>query len=97
MNAKTKILRLSDDAINECNIILEKLFSDLENRQKINFDTLQKIKEISLDKRWMGQEHTLSLKLDNDNNGKIESDEAIKKMFTEDYEKTFVVTIRYYH
>ena len=90
MNAKTKILRLSDDAINECNIILEKLFSDLENRQKINFDTLQKIKEISLDMRWMGQEHTISLKLDNDNNGKIESDvEAIKKMFTEDYEKTF--------
>ena len=35
MNAKTKILRLSDDAINECNIILEKLFSDLENRQKL--------------------------------------------------------------
>ena len=90
MNAKTKILRLSDDAINECNIILEKLFSDLENRQKINFDTLQKIKEISLDMRWMGQEHTISLKLDDDNNGKIESDvEAIKKMFIEDYEKTF--------
>ena len=44
---KNKILRLSDDAINECNIILEKLFADLENRQKINFDTLQKIKEIS--------------------------------------------------
>ena len=90
MNAKTKILRLSEEAINECNSILEKLFEDLENRQKINFDTLQKIKEISLDMRWMGQEHTISLKLDNDNKGKIESDvEAIRKMFTEDYEKTF--------
>jgi len=90
MNAKTKILRLSKEAISECNSILETLFEDLENRQKINFDTLQKIKEISLDMRWMGQEHTISLKLDNDNKGKIESDvEAIKKMFTEDYEKTF--------
>ena len=92
MNAKTKILRLSDDAINECNIILEKLFSDLENRQKINFDTLQKIKEISLDMRWMGQEHTISLKLDNDNNGKIESDvEAIKKCSLKIMKKHLVV------
>ena len=90
MNARTKILRLSKDAIDECNNILEKLFIDLENRQKINFDILKKIKEISLDMRWMGQEHTITLKLNKDSNGKIESDvNEIKKMFIEDYEKTF--------
>ena len=36
MNAKTKILRLSDDALTECNTILENLFKELEERQKMH-------------------------------------------------------------
>ena len=90
MTAQTKILRLSKESLEECNQILERLFNDLEERQKINFEILEKIKEISLDMRWMGQEHTITLKLNNEKDGMIiSSEEDIKKMFISDYEKTF--------
>ncbi len=90
MNAKTKILRLSDESIKESNQILEVLFKELEDRQKINFATSEKIKEVALDMRWMGQEHTITLKLDYEKNGKISIDaESLKNKFMEEYEKTF--------
>ena len=60
MNARTKILRLSDESIQECNSILDELFSELQKRQKIDFDTSKNIKDIALDMRWMGQEHTIT-------------------------------------
>ena len=74
MNAKTKILRLSDDALTECNTILENLFKELEERQKIDFTANEKIKEVALDMRWMGQEHTITLKIDDHSDGKINLD-----------------------
>ena len=90
MTAQTKILRLNEKSIDECNQILERLFKDLQERQKINFEILETIKEISLDMRWMGQEHTITLKLNNEKLGKITSSEDdIKKMFVSEYEKTF--------
>jgi N-methylhydantoinase A len=90
MNAKTKILRLSEEAITECNTILDELFIELQKRQKIDFITTNQIKEIALDMRWMGQEHTITLKLENEKNGKISiNSENLKNKFTEEYEKTF--------
>mgnify|MGYP001201898023 FL=1 len=90
MNAKTKILRLSEEAITECNTILDELFLELQKRQKIDFITTDQIKEIALDMRWMGQEHTITLKLENEKNGKISiNSENLKNKFTEEYEKTF--------
>ena len=90
MNAKTKILRLSDDALTECNTILENLFKELEERQKIDFTANEKIKEVALDMRWMGQEHTITLKIDDHSNGKINLDaETLKQNFMKEYEKTF--------
>ncbi len=90
MNAKTKILRLSDDALTECNTILENLFKELEERQKIDFTANEKIKEVALDMRWMGQEHTITLKIDDHSDGKINLDsETLKQNFMKEYEKTF--------
>ena len=90
MNAKTKILRLSEQAIIECNTILDELFLELQKTQKIDFITTDQIKEIALDMRWMGQEHTITLKLDNEKNGKISiNSENLKNKFMEEYEKTF--------
>ena len=90
MNARTKILRLSDEAINECNDILKELFKELEQRQKIDFSTSSQMKEIALDMRWMGQEHTITLKLENEKNGNISMDtETLKNKFMEEYQKTF--------
>ena len=90
MNARTKILRLSDEAINECNDILKELFKELEQRQKIDFSTSSQIKEIALDMRWMGQEHTITLKLEDEKDGKISMDtETLKNKFMEEYQKTF--------
>ena len=89
MNARTKILRLSKDSIIECNDILEQLFAELKERQKIDFSTSSQIKEVALDMRWMGQEHTITLGLD-EKSGKITIDENIlKEKFMNEYEKTF--------
>ena len=90
MNAKTKILRLSDETIDECNNILNELFYELQKRQKIDFATTNQIKEIALDMRWMGQEHTITLKLEDEKNGKILIDsETLKTKFMEEYQRTF--------
>jgi len=90
MNARTKILRLSDEAISECNDILKELFKELEERQKIDFSTSSQMKEIALDMRWMGQEHTITLKLEDEKNGNISMDtETLKNKFMEEYQKTF--------
>ena len=90
MNARTKILRLSDEAIKECNVILDELFIELQKRQKIDFDSSSQLKEIALDMRWMGQEHTITLKLDNEKNGKITlSSDELKDLFMQEYLRTF--------
>ena len=90
MNARTKILRLSDEAIKECNVILDELFIELQKRQKIDFDSSSQLKEIALDMRWMGQEHTITLKLDNEKNGKITlSSDELKDFFMQEYLRTF--------
>jgi N-methylhydantoinase A len=90
MNARTKILRLSDEAIKECNVILDELFIELQKRQKIDFDVSSQLKEIALDMRWMGQEHTITLKLDNEKNGKITlSADELKNLFMQEYLRTF--------
>ena len=90
MNAKTKILRLSDETIDECNNILNELFYELQKRQKIDFATTNQIKEIALDMRWMGQEHTITLKLEDEKNGKISINaETLKNKFMEEYQRTF--------
>ena len=89
MSARTKILKLSADSIKDCNNILEELFAELKARQKIDFATSDQIKEVALDMRWMGQEHTITLNL-KDSGGKITIDEnALKEMFMDEYEKTF--------
>ena len=90
MNARTKILRLSDESVNECNNILDELFKELEQRQKIDFDTSNSLKDIALDMRWMGQEHTITLKLDTGKEGKINLNaDEIKELFMKEYLRTF--------
>ena len=89
MSARTKILKLSADSIKVCNNILKELFAELKARQKIDFAISDQIKEVALDMRWMGQEHTITLNL-KDSGGKILIDEnALKEMFMDEYEKTF--------
>ena len=90
MNARTKILRLSDESIEECNSILDELFKELQERQKIDFDTSKNIKDIALDMRWMGQEHTITLKLETEKEGKINlKADQIKELFMSEYLRTF--------
>tara|TARA_B100000700_G_scaffold72660_1_gene81105 strand:+ start:3974 stop:6013 length:2040 start_codon:yes stop_codon:yes gene_type:complete len=90
MNARTKILRLSEESIKECNKILDGLFEELQKRQKIDFDTSNQMKDIALDMRWMGQEHTITLKLDNEKNGKISlNSDQLKDLFMKEYLRTF--------
>ena len=77
-------------SIKECNKILNELFEELQKRQKIDFDTSNQIKDIALDMRWMGQEHTITLKLDNEKNGKISLNaDQLKDLFMKEYLRTF--------
>jgi N-methylhydantoinase A len=81
---------LSDESIQECNTILDELFNELRERQKIDFDTSKNIKDIALDMRWMGQEHTITLKLDTEKDGKINlKADQIKELFMTEYLRTF--------
>ena len=68
----------------------DELFIELQKRQKIDFDVSSQLKEIALDMRWMGQEHTITLKLDNEKNGKITlSSDELKDLFMQEYLRTF--------
>ena len=40
MNARTKILRLSEESINECNKILNELFEDYNNTAPLKFEKI---------------------------------------------------------
>ena len=62
----------------------------MQKRQKVDFDSSSQLKEIALDMRWMGQEHTITLKLDNEKNGKITlSSDELKDFFMQEYLRTF--------
>ena len=53
-------------------------------------DINEKIKEVALDIRRIGQEHTITLKIDDHSDGKINLDsETLKQNFMIEYEKTF--------
>jgi N-methylhydantoinase A len=75
--ARTRILRLSDDGLAHARSTLEELFSQLERRDGSG-------REARLDMRYVGQEHTLTITVSPE-----ASPEAIRGLFTLEYERTF--------
>jgi N-methylhydantoinase A len=82
--ARTRIMQLSDSAITEGNDLLAEMFTQLESRA----NGRDRTREIVLDMRYVGQEHTLTISVPGD--GAISADaETIREAFAGDYDRTF--------
>jgi N-methylhydantoinase A len=83
--ARTRITRLDDDALTTANEVLGELFDDVEARAA---EREGAVREIALDMRYAGQEHTLTVDVPGD--GRIDAGaEEIGTRFSEEYDRTF--------
>ena len=87
--ARTRIMKLSDDALAEANTILEGLFATLEERQGPLRDGQSRSREVGLDMRYAGQEHNLTVPMDAPDGAIAATAGAVLEAFTQEYERTF--------
>ena len=87
--ARTKIMKLSDQALAEANDILKDLFATLEERQGPLRDGQTRSREVGLDMRYAGQEHNLTVPMEAPDGVVTASAEAVLEAFTQEYERTF--------
>jgi N-methylhydantoinase A len=84
--ARTRIMRLRDEAISEANAVLAELFETLGSRAAERDGV---VREIALDMRYAGQEHTLTVAAPG-GEGAIEAGaDTIRSAFSADYDRTF--------
>jgi N-methylhydantoinase A len=85
--ARTKIVRLDDDAIPEVDEVLSELFGSLGGRSEVGGE---RAREVRLDMRYAGQEHTLTVAVGcNADGGLAVRADDIHAIFTADYDRTF--------
>jgi N-methylhydantoinase A len=83
--ARTRITTLGDGAIDVANEVLGEVFAGLDARSAGREGA---VREIALDMRYAGQEHTLTVEVPGD--GRIEaSADEIRARFSADYDRTF--------
>ncbi|MCY4408189.1 MAG: hydantoinase/oxoprolinase family protein [Rhodospirillaceae bacterium] len=87
--ARTRIMKLSDDALAEANDILKDLFTTLEERQGPLREGQSRSREVGLDMRYAGQEHNLTVPMEAPGGVVTASAEAVLEAFTREYERTF--------
>ena len=87
--ARTRIMKLSDDALAEANVVLKGLFATLEERQGPLREGQTRSREVGLDMRYAGQEHNLTVPMEAPGGSITASAEAVFEAFTEEYERTF--------
>ena len=84
--ARTHILKLNEQSLAEADAILERLFDGLEARTT----DADAVRELGLDMRYAGQEHTLTVGLGAQPAGVAGLGvDALAENFTESYERTF--------
>jgi N-methylhydantoinase A len=89
--ARTRISTLSADSIEESNALLAELFEGLEQRS--NGSSGEARREVGLDMRYAGQEHTLTIAVPSDDGRVSAGRDEIYELFTRDYERTFALTM----
>ena len=90
--ALTRVLPLEAPAIEEANEMLAGLFEELEAR--VGSDTApDATREVNLDMRYLGQEHTLTISVEADAGQITQTPESIRETFTRDYLRTFGLTM----
>jgi N-methylhydantoinase A len=87
--ARTRITRLGDDTVSETNDILVDLFATAAGRAATHDSHGSTVREVALDMRYLGQEHTITIGVPSDD-GRVTVDvQAIRSTFKDEYEKTF--------
>ena len=87
--ARTRIMKLSDDALAEANDILKDLFATLEERQGPLREGQSRSREVGLDMRYAGQEHNLTVPMEAPDGTITARADAVLEAFTQEYERTF--------
>ena len=86
------MLALERKALEEANEMLQGLFADLEARVTSE-EAPDARREVNLDMRYVGQEHTLTIAVDADSGRITQEPESIRETFTRDYLRTFGLTM----
>jgi N-methylhydantoinase A len=85
--ARTRILRLEEGAVAEADAVLADLFAALAGRATTSG---RQAREVRLDMRYTGQEHTLTVAVECAADGRLAvGADEIRAVFTADYERTF--------
>jgi N-methylhydantoinase A len=87
--ARTRISRLGEETVSETNDILVDLFATAADRATTRDSHGSTVREVALDMRYLGQEHTITIGVPSDD-GRVTMDvEEIRSTFKDEYEKTF--------
>ena len=91
--SRTRIMRVSDAAIGDANAVLGELFDGLARREAAGAPEEGAIREVALDMRYVGQEHTLTV-APRSADGRIAATVAeLGRTFVEGYERAFGTTL----
>ena len=82
-------MRLDEDSLATANDILEEMYSDLAARAGSSGGGDEWAREVGLDMRYKGQEHTLSINVPGENGRVTISTDQVRDIFTRDYDRTF--------
>jgi len=86
--ARTRVLPLSDSGLSQGNEYLTEMFEELESRQEKIID-VERIREVSLDMRYVRQEHWITVPIQHDSGTITATTSAIYEAFQDAYERTF--------
>jgi N-methylhydantoinase A len=89
--ALTRIMRLSDSALSETNAVLEDLFAPLIGGADSTGD--EAIREVGLDMRFAGQEHTLTVSPASVEGRVTSTADELRSIFIADYASAFETTL----
>lgn len=91
--ARTKIMKLSEESVEEANRLAADMFSELEARQTSGVGGGEQSREVGFDMRYVGQEHWLSVLLDSKDGQVAMTAEQVREAFTAEYDRTFRSTM----
>jgi N-methylhydantoinase A len=86
--ARTRIMRLDEQAPDETNRILVELFAGLA-RRAAGRNGHGSSREVAADMRYVGQEHTITIPLGSEDGVVTDGVDEIRQAFTREYRKTF--------
>jgi len=86
--ARTQVLPLSESGLLRGNQLLSEMFEELESRQEQVID-VERIREVSIDMRYVRQEHWITVPMEHDLGKIIANSDEIYQVFQGAYERTF--------